>query len=59
MAVMDYTFKINDLDRELEKGVLPTPPPPVYDDDGVLDVSGSGYGSDSDGGAHPAATSSA
>jgi hypothetical protein len=49
---MDYAFKINVLARELERGV-----PPVYDDNdgGGLDVSGS----DSDGGASSAATTSA
>jgi hypothetical protein len=56
-TVMDYAFKINILVGEMERGVLP----PVYDDDGYddggLDVSGSG--SDSDGGAPPAVTTSA
>jgi hypothetical protein len=63
---MDYTFKINILAREQDRGVLPL----VYDDDGNddggLDVSGSGFGSgsgcgsdsDSDSGAPPAATTS-
>jgi hypothetical protein len=59
-TVMDYAFKINVLAGELERGVLP---PPVYDDDGHddggLDVSGSGFDSDSNGGAPPAATTSA
>jgi hypothetical protein len=50
---MDYAFKVNVLAGELERGVLP----PVNDDEGGLDVSGSG--SDSDGGAPPAATTSA
>jgi hypothetical protein len=52
---MDYSFKINVLAGELERGV----PPPVYDDDGDedggLDVSGSG----SDSGAPPVVTTSA
>jgi hypothetical protein len=58
-TVIDYALKINVLAGELERGV---PPTPVYDDDdGGLEVSGSGYGSDSDsdGGAPPAATTSA
>jgi hypothetical protein len=54
---MDYIFKINVLDGELERGALP----PFYDDDGDedggLDVSSSGTGSD--GGAPLAATTSA
>jgi hypothetical protein len=53
---MDYAFKINVLVGELERGVFPL----VYDDDnGGLDVSGSNSNSDSDGGAPPAATTSA
>jgi hypothetical protein len=55
-TVMDYAFKINALAGELERGV---PPPPVYDDDGGLNVSGSGSDFDSDGGAPLAATTSA
>jgi hypothetical protein len=54
----DYTFKVNVLVGELEIGGPPPPPPPVYDDDdGGLDVSISG--SDYDGGAPPAVTTSA
>jgi hypothetical protein len=56
MTMKDYTFKINVLVRDLERGVLA----PVDDDggdDGGLDVSG--YSSNSDGGAPPAATTSA
>jgi hypothetical protein len=52
-TVMDYAFKINILVGEMERGV-----PPIYDDGG-LDVSGSGSGSDSDGGAPPMVTTSA
>jgi hypothetical protein len=55
MTVKDYAFKITVLVGDLERGVLT----PVDDDDGDyggLDVSGSG--SDSDGGAPPAATTS-
>jgi hypothetical protein len=55
-TVKDYAFKINVLVGDLERGVLA----PVDDDggdNGGLDVSGSG--SDSDGGAPPAATTSA
>jgi hypothetical protein len=60
MTVKDYAFKINVLVGDLERGVLA----PVDDDrgdDGGLDVSGSGFGSDSnsDSGAPPAATTSA
>jgi hypothetical protein len=58
MSVKDYAFKINVLVGDLERGVLA----PVDDDsgdDGVLDVFGSGFGSDSEGGAPPAATTSA
>jgi hypothetical protein len=54
--VKDYAFMINFLVGDLERGVLA----PVDDDssdDGGLDVSGSD--SDSDGGAPPAATTSA
>jgi hypothetical protein len=58
MTVKDYAFKINILVGNLERGVLA----PVGDDgnndsgeDGSLD----GSGSDSDGGAPPAATTSA
>jgi hypothetical protein len=58
-TVMDYAFKINVLAGELERGVSP---PPVNDDDGdddgVLDVSGSSFDSDSDGGAPSAVTTS-
>jgi hypothetical protein len=57
-TMMDYAFKVNVLDGKLEREV----PPPVYDDDnGGLDVSSSGsdFDSDSDGGAPPAATTSA
>jgi hypothetical protein len=56
MTVKVYAFKINVLVGDLERGVLA----PVDDDDGDdggLDVSGSG--SDSDGGAPPAVTTSA
>jgi hypothetical protein len=56
MTVKDYAFKINILVGDLERGVLA----PVDDDcgdDGSLDVFG--FGSDSDGGAPPAATTSA
>jgi hypothetical protein len=56
--VKDYAFKINVLVGDLERGVLS----PVDDDngdDGGLDVSGSGSDSDADGGAPPAATTSA
>jgi hypothetical protein len=52
MTVKDYTFKIIVLVGDLERGVLA----PVIDDGG-LDVSSSG--SDSDGGAPPAVTTSA
>jgi hypothetical protein len=54
--VKDYAFKINVLVGDLDRGVLA----PV-DDDGGLDVSSSssGFGSDSDGGAPLAATTSA
>jgi hypothetical protein len=60
MTVKDYAFKINVLVGDLKRGVLA----PVDDDcgdDGGLDVSNSGSGSgfDSDGGAPPAATTSA
>jgi hypothetical protein len=58
MTVKDYTFMINFLIGDLERGVLA----PVDDDssdDGGLDVSGSGSGSDSDGGAPSAVTTSA
>jgi hypothetical protein len=62
MTVKDYTFKINILVGDLERGVLA----PVDDhggDDGSLDGSGSGSSSgsesDSDGGAPPATTTSA
>jgi hypothetical protein len=56
MTVMDYAFKVNVLAGKLEDEV-----PPVYYDDGGLDVSSSGSDSDSDsdGGAPPAATTSA
>jgi hypothetical protein len=50
--VMDYAFKVNVLAGQLEREV-----PPVYDDNGSLDVSSSR--SDSDGGAPSAATASA
>jgi hypothetical protein len=58
--VKDYAFKINVLVGDLDRGVLA----PVDDDggdDGGLDVSSSssGFGSDSDGGAPLAATTSA
>jgi hypothetical protein len=54
-TVMDYAFKVNFLAGNLEREVVP----PVYDDDndGGLDVSSSG--SDSDGGAPSAVTTSA
>jgi hypothetical protein len=52
MTMKDYALKINVLVGDLERGVLS----PV-DDDGSLDVSGSG--SDSDGGAPPMVTTSA
>jgi hypothetical protein len=58
MTVKDYAFKIIVLVGDLERGVLA----PVDDDDGDdggLDVSGSGSDSNSDGGAPPAATTSA
>jgi hypothetical protein len=50
-TVMDYTFMVNVLVGDLERGVLR---PPVNDDsgdDGGLDVSGSDSDSDSNGGA--------
>jgi hypothetical protein len=49
-TVMDYAFMVNVLAGQLQREV----PPPVYDDDGGLDVSSSD--SDSDGGAPPVAT---
>jgi hypothetical protein len=52
--VKDYTFKINILAGDLERGVLT----PVVDD-GSDDASLDGSGSYSDGGAPPAATTSA
>jgi hypothetical protein len=52
MTVKNYTFQINVLVGDLERGVLP-PVDDDNDDDGGLDVSGS------DGGAPPAATTSA
>jgi hypothetical protein len=58
MSVKDYTFKINVLVGDLERGVF-TPIDDDRGDDGGLDISGSGSGSDSDGGAPPAATTSA
>jgi hypothetical protein len=57
-TVKDYAFKINVLVGDLERGVLA----PVNDyggDDGGLDVSSSGSGFDSNGGAPPVATTSA
>jgi hypothetical protein len=58
MSVKDYTFKINVLVGDLERGVF-THIDDDRGDDGGLDISGSGSGSDSDGGAPPAATTSA
>jgi hypothetical protein len=55
--VKDYAFKINVLVGDLERGVLA----PVDDDggdDGSLDIFGSGFDSDSDGGAPQAVTTS-
>jgi hypothetical protein len=56
---MDYAFKVNVLAGQLEREVVP----PVYDDDddGGLDICsfGSDSDSDSEGGAPPAATTSA
>jgi hypothetical protein len=57
-TVMDYAFKVNVLAGQLEREEVPS----VYDDDnddGGLDVSSSGSDSYSDGGAPPAATTSA
>jgi hypothetical protein len=54
MTVKDYTFKINVLVGDLERGVL-TPVDNDNGDDGDLNVSGS----DSDSGAPPVATTSA
>jgi hypothetical protein len=54
VAMKDYAFKLNVLVGDLERGVLA----PV-DDDGNDDGSLDGSGSDSDGGAPPAATTSA
>jgi hypothetical protein len=51
-TVMDYAFKVNVLPGPQEREM----PPPPDDDDGGLDVSS--YGSDSDGGAPPAETTS-
>jgi hypothetical protein len=56
-TMKDYAFKINVLVGDLERGVLA----PIDDDggdDGGIDVSVSGSGSDSDGGAPPRATTS-
>jgi hypothetical protein len=56
--VKDYAFKITVLVGDQERGVLA----PIDDDgsdNGGLDVSGFGFSSDSDGGAPPAATTSA
>jgi hypothetical protein len=58
MTVKDYAFKINILVGDLERGVLAPVDDDNTDDDG-LDGSGSVSGSDSDGGAPPAATTSA
>jgi hypothetical protein len=60
MTVKDYPFKINILVGDLERGVL-APVDDDGDDDGGLDISGfgPGSGSDYDGGAPPAATTSA
>jgi hypothetical protein len=57
-TVMDYAFKVNVFAGNLEREVVP---PPVYDDGGGggLDVSSSDSDFDSDGGAPPAATTSA
>jgi hypothetical protein len=60
MTMKDYAFKINIFVGDLERGVLA----PIDDDggdDGSLDGSGSGFssGSDPDGGAPPAVTTSA
>jgi hypothetical protein len=56
MTVKDYAFKINVLVGDLERGVL-APVDDDGDDDGGLDISGSG--SDYDGGAPPAVTTCA
>jgi hypothetical protein len=53
-TVMDYAFKVNVFAGNLEREV----PPPVYGGGG-LDVSSSDSDFDSDGGAPPAATTSA
>jgi hypothetical protein len=60
MTVMDYAFKINVLAGELERGVSPPINDDDGDEDGVLDVSGSGssFDSDSDSGAPSAVTTS-
>jgi hypothetical protein len=54
--MMNYAFKIKVLAGEMERGVLP----PVYDDDEDDDVGLYVFasGSDSDGGAPPAVTTS-
>jgi hypothetical protein len=55
MTVKEYTFKINIVVGDLERGLLA----PVDDDDGDDGSSGSSSGSDSNGGAPSAATTSA
>jgi hypothetical protein len=55
-TVKDYTFKINILIRNLERGVLAPVDDDDDDDDGSLN--GSSSGSDSDGGAPLAVTTS-